>query len=73
MILGAKKSIEQPPDPSARLTLSVEKGLVPFTQLVKVRRESLFWYFQASDFPSDFHETLALSMSRKFGTISDKK
>ena len=26
------------------------KGLVPFTQLVKVRRESLFWYFRASNF-----------------------
>ena len=42
---------------------------VPFTQLVKVRRESLFWYFRASD----FHETLALNMSRKLGTITDKK
>ena len=42
------------------------KGLVPFTQLVKVRRNSLFWYFRASDFHETFtRSSLALNMSRK--------
>ena len=42
------------------------KGLVPFTQLVKVRRESLFWHFRASDFHETFtRSSLALNMSRK--------
>ena len=40
--------------------------LVPFTQLVKVRRESLFWYFRASDFHGTFtRSSLALNMRRK--------
>ena len=46
--------------------LWIAKGLVPFTQLVKVRRESLFWYFRASDFHETFtRSSLALNMSRK--------
>ena len=56
--------------PRARLTWSVRKGLVPFTQLVKVRRVTWFWHFQASDFHETFtRSSLALNMSRKL--VSD--
>ena len=42
------------------------KGLVPFTQLVKVRRVTSFWHFQTSDFHETFtRSSLALKMSRK--------
>ena len=52
--------------------LLIPKGLVPFTQLVKVRRESLFWYFRASDFHETFtRSSLALNMSGKL--VSDPK
>ena len=33
------------------------KGLVPFTQLVKVRMVTLFWHFKASDFHETFTST----------------
>ena len=42
------------------------KGLVPFTQLVKVRRVTWFWHFRASDFHETFtRSSLTLNMSRK--------
>ena len=45
---------------------SWSKGLVPFTQLVKVRRVTCFWHIQASDFHETFtRSSLALNMSRK--------
>ena len=44
----------------------ISKGLVPFTQLVKVRRITWFWHFPASDFHETFtRSSLALNMSRK--------
>ena len=46
--------------------VSLSKGLVPFTQLVKVRKVTWFWHFQASDFHETFtRSSLALNMSRK--------
>ena len=39
----------------------ISKGLVPFTQLVKVRRITWFWHFQASDFAKDCLLTLVKS------------
>ena len=57
----------------SQICLKVPKGLVPFTQLVKERRTTLFWYFRASDFHKTFtRSSLALNMSRKtsFGPIT---
>ena len=51
----------------------ISKGLVPFTQLVKVRRITWFWHFQASDFHENFtrsSQTLNMSKKTSFGTIT---
>ena len=46
------------------------KGLVPFTQLIKVRRECLFWHLRASDCHETFtRSSLALNMIIKL--VSD--
>ena len=45
---------------------SASKGLVPFIQLVKLRRVTWFWHFPASHFHETFtRSSLALNMSRK--------
>ena len=38
------------------ILMIVSKGLVPFTQLVKVRRVNWFCHFQASDFRATKYE-----------------